>query len=446
MANRQLLGPSKGMGSGKNVTVAGTSSNRRKRGGSSRSNRPQLPLSYSTGSSDTTLSWHGPGTAPMPSPVQNLPIAFAAPSPSQVMIATGTAPLFSDNEFCEDSQQLQANPDLEERSAADSFRRATTDDDSWVGAHVARGQRHVQETGEGDTSDDQTFIDDDVADCTWKLEEEEASSSSEGKVAIVHMRQQGGCVSISQQGGSSGRSGAKRGRGTPSATQKTTCEEHTSNAWVHKSSGRQPSCGGGGKIPYSAVWEFFTKSLGDVSVAVCRMCGQKVRRGQGANVGTTALRQHMERHHKVAWENRANHLVLQHDAATAASPTGLHPLSSSQGLSTSAEGSYPSFPSTAKSIAPDAPTPTPYHVFRQQSITEAIAKRQQYVCTHPTAQKLNVHLAKLLVLQSLPFHHAKCYVVNRGNSYAPASDGPSDHIITEYSRATGSYRGSNEGV
>ena len=34
-------------------------------------------------------------------------------------------------------------------------------------------------------------------------------------------------------------------------------------------------------------------------MAICRICGQKVKRGQGANVGTTALRQHMQRHHKV---------------------------------------------------------------------------------------------------------------------------------------------------
>ena len=133
-------------------------------------------------------------------------------------------------------------------------------------------------------------------------------------------------------------------------------------------------------------------------MAICRIYGQKVKRGQGAKVGITALRQPMQRHHKLAWENHGSDLVVQPATATTASPSGMHPVSC---FTTSAEGNCLSFPSSA---GPDAhaPPPSPHQLFRQQSITEAIAKRQYYACTHPTEQKLNVLLAKLLVLHSHP--------------------------------------------
>ena len=91
-----------------------------------------------------------------PHPDLKLLLAFAAPSAWEVMYVAGSAPLFSEDELCGDSQKLQASTDLEERSAGDSSSHATTDDDSWVGAHVARGQGHVQETGEGDICYDKT--------------------------------------------------------------------------------------------------------------------------------------------------------------------------------------------------------------------------------------------------------------------------------------------------
>ena len=113
-------------------------------------------------------------------------------------------------------------------------------------------------------------------------------------------------------------------------------------------------------------------------MAICRICGQKVKRSQGANVGTTALRQHMQLYHRVAWENRGSDVVVQLAAATAASPSGTQVNSGSQDSTTSAEGSCLSFLS---SVGPDAPAPhptPPCQSFRQQSITKEIAKGQQY--------------------------------------------------------------------
>ncbi|KAG8544475.1 hypothetical protein GDO81_022422 [Engystomops pustulosus] len=125
-----------------------------------------------------------------------------------------------------------------------------------------------------------------------------------------------------------------------------------------------------------------------------------MKRGQRANIATTALHQHVQSHHPMAWEKHGSDVVVHPaTAATAAEePSGTHVISASQGSSTYAKGSYLSLTSYP---SPDAPAPR--YTWRQQSLKEEITKRQLYESSHPKEKKLTVLLSKLFVLQSLPF-------------------------------------------
>ncbi|CAI9621109.1 unnamed protein product, partial [Staurois parvus] len=59
----------------------------------------------SVGTSDTTVSWHGPGASPLKSRVLYLPLSFGVPSPSEVSHAVGSAPLYSEEELTEGGQE-----------------------------------------------------------------------------------------------------------------------------------------------------------------------------------------------------------------------------------------------------------------------------------------------------------------------------------------------------
>ena len=130
-------------------------------------------------------------------------------------------------------------------------------------------------------------------------------------------------------------------------------------------------------------------------MAICRICGQKVKRGQAVNVGTTGLRQPMQRHHKVAWENRCSDVAVKPAEATTASPSGTHPISGSQGSTTSDEGSCLSFPS---STGPD--TPSPLHT---ATVVAAMVLPGHFMVTlHMLTQGCGANIGTLATLHLLP--------------------------------------------
>ncbi|CAI9587802.1 unnamed protein product, partial [Staurois parvus] len=134
-------------GRGGNVSGASRRGSRgRGRGSTSRSQRPVLPVSSSgrvstdnpavidwltrsssssqvtsdtysqrsVGTSDTTVSWHGPGASPLKSRVLYLPLSFGVPSPSEVSHAVGSAPLYSEEELTEGGQERGRHPPLQQ--------------------------------------------------------------------------------------------------------------------------------------------------------------------------------------------------------------------------------------------------------------------------------------------------------------------------------------------
>ncbi|CAI9540099.1 unnamed protein product, partial [Staurois parvus] len=144
-------------GRGGNVSGASRRGSRgRGRGSTSRSQRPVLPLSSSgrvstdnpavidwltrsssssqvtsdtysqrsVGTSDTTVTWHGPGASPLKSRVLYLPLSFGVPSPSEVSHAVGSAPLYSEDELTEGGQERG------ETSASSAARRRSTGEES----------------------------------------------------------------------------------------------------------------------------------------------------------------------------------------------------------------------------------------------------------------------------------------------------------------------------
>ena len=64
----------------------------------------------------------------------------------------GSAPLYSEDELLEDSQQLLPSRDLKETYTASSGRGASSDDENGVGAGVANDQAPGSETIEEDIS------------------------------------------------------------------------------------------------------------------------------------------------------------------------------------------------------------------------------------------------------------------------------------------------------
>ncbi|XP_056403481.1 zinc finger BED domain-containing protein 6-like [Hyla sarda] len=127
--------------------------------------------------------------------------------------------------------------------------------------------------------------------------------------------------------------------------------------------------------------------------AQCRLCKRKVKRGQGPSYGTTSLRKHMERHHKAEWDNRDDPQCEENLALAAAVTPNLSYLSSSQASST---GSALSVLSSSLSC--------PTFLSHQLSMGEFMPYRQHYSPSHPVVMRLNSHLAKLLVVQGLPYH------------------------------------------
>uniref|UniRef100_A0A8C5MAC7 BED-type domain-containing protein n=1 Tax=Leptobrachium leishanense TaxID=445787 RepID=A0A8C5MAC7_9ANUR len=54
----------------------------------------------------------------------------------------------------------------------------------------------------------------------------------------------------------------------------------------------------------SAVWEFFTTCEADCSVAICKLCRKRIKRGKDIrHLGTTCLRRHMTTCHASRWHN-----------------------------------------------------------------------------------------------------------------------------------------------
>ncbi|CAI9537722.1 unnamed protein product, partial [Staurois parvus] len=154
-------------GRGGNVLGASRRGSRgRGRGSTSRSQRPVLPVSSSgrvstdnpavidwlarsssssqvtsdtysqrsVGTSDTTVSWHGPGASPLKSRVLYLPLSFGVPSPSEVVShAVGSAPLYSEEELTEGGQERG------ETSASSAARRRSTGEESGSVAGLETG-------------------------------------------------------------------------------------------------------------------------------------------------------------------------------------------------------------------------------------------------------------------------------------------------------------------
>ncbi|CAI9537359.1 unnamed protein product [Staurois parvus] len=353
-------------GRGGNVLGASRRGSRgRGRGSTSRSQRPVLPVSSSgrvstdnpaiidwlarsssssqvtsdtcsqrsVCTSDTTVSWHGPGASPLKSRVLYLPLSFAVPSPSEVSHAVGSAPLYSEEELTEGGQERG------ETSASSAARRRSTGEESGSVAGLETGLSPDPHAAEGASSEAETLLDDEEVDRTWQPRRHQAissASSGEEGASLAASKTVGGLPR--RQQGRSSVSGGKRPRSrAPAPLQPTTTA--SSGAGAHGGSSSQPVRSSGGKVSYSVVWQFFVKPPKEVNVAVCRLCGQKVKRGQGAHVGTTALRQHMQRRHLVAWENRDKDTAVLPAPAPAPSPAPLlapspdvnRPLSASQG-------------------------------------------------------------------------------------------------------------------
>ncbi|CAI9608022.1 unnamed protein product, partial [Staurois parvus] len=87
----------------------------------------------SVGTSDTTVSWHGPGASPLKSRVLYLPLSFGVPSPSEVSHAVGSAPLYSEDELTEGGQERG------ETSASSAARRRSTGEESGSVAGLETG-------------------------------------------------------------------------------------------------------------------------------------------------------------------------------------------------------------------------------------------------------------------------------------------------------------------
>ncbi|KAM3910054.1 zinc finger BED domain-containing protein 6-like [Leptodactylus fuscus] len=143
---------------------------------------------------------------------------------------------------------------------------------------------------------------------------------------------------------------------------------------------------GGSFVRSSPVWEFFCTLPNDKSMALCKICKKKISRGRaGTNVGTTSLRTHMKRHHQLIWQNRIGS-VMQNEQDGPAPP---HDKAASTA-------------STWPLLSPSASVPP--SSFHQTSIKECLPNKQQYASTHPMVRQLNLHLTKLLAVQSLPYH------------------------------------------
>ncbi|XP_040182933.1 zinc finger BED domain-containing protein 6-like [Rana temporaria] len=194
---------------------------------------------------------------------------------------------------------------------------------------------------------------------------------------------------------------------------------------------------GGGPARGSAVWQFFSTSPEDVSVAVCNLCEQRLSRGRpGTHLGTSALIQHMRRHHTILWEmcsgQQRQALPPRHQSSfqsktqrasssSSSFAAAAHSAQTSPGqedsaiccsddeegdtagtkskLDHSGSSAMHSQPHSHQQQEHNPSPPPPYS--HQPSIVECL--EQKHDANHPLVRQLNAHLARLLVMQSLPY-------------------------------------------
>ncbi|KAG9463923.1 hypothetical protein GDO78_020793 [Eleutherodactylus coqui] len=218
-------------------------------------------------------------------------------------------------------------------------------------------------------------LDDEVTDPTWFAKPTE-DRASEGEASVA--------------AGQVGRgSGVARGRGRARAKNPPTVSQSTTS---RQASVQRARC--------SKVWMFFSESADDRRTVVCSLCCTKISLGATTtSLTTTSMRRHMMAKHPTRWDE--GH-----------SPPPGHTTASYPVLQPATQIQSPS-QDTGTSASRPAPTPSPplsstpssnvsQHSF-QLSLTQALERKRKYAAKHLHAQALNVHIAKLISLEMLPY-------------------------------------------
>ncbi|CAH2285928.1 zinc finger BED domain-containing 6-like [Pelobates cultripes] len=173
----------------------------------------------------------------------------------------------------------------------------------------------------------------------------------------------------------------------------------------------RPNHRGGGSL----VWHFYTLEKGEQSKATCKLCGKTISRGKpGSNLGTTSLRLHMNRIHKVMWTRLLNSVassIEHHTSATSSTNNFMlsTPASNPEGSISGDDHSEvkrrrsftkePILPQTQKMNSSSKIMETQCQV----AVMNTFEKGQKYYPNRDKMGKFNFQVAKMLVLELLPY-------------------------------------------
>ncbi|XP_077116218.1 zinc finger BED domain-containing protein 4-like [Ranitomeya variabilis] len=283
---------------------------------------------------------------------------------------------------CSDAQQLFLSESEEAGGPVAPFttsQAASADDDTQVpltgACSAAETTREEQLGAEGS-------VDDEVLDPSWRQGQEGGGSSSEEE--IPRMVQRG------------------RGRGKTADPAASALAPVRSMSLPKVKRGAPKTC---------SAWSFFDTVADDICYVRCKVCHQKIKRGQKvANLNTSNMWKHVRNRHPAELDKHTEELGQPTAAATTSSARVASSSSSHAAGSASSQdrrgrtsGPVVQRPAVIPPAAPLSQSTTHSQPSLQPSVVQAWEKRRPFSSNHPRAQALTAGIAKLLSLEMLSF-------------------------------------------